>query len=295
MTSLDVFQSWWAMEYRRPDGVELDTETRFRMIAEAGFSGVGFDAGLPHRPYSELESYVPFCDEYDLDVLINAFPATAKDLDAAIAQAEMFKGRCRFISIIGRVTPWHVDEVAQVTRGWLEQGARAGVPVYVEGHRNCMTNDLLFTLQLMDAVPELRMTADLSHFMVNQEWVFLPLSSEDQGLITRYLERSETFQGRIASPEQVQIQPAFAQHAKWVELFESWWLEGFARWQRRHDGSDNRCVFMCELGPPPYAITGADGLELSDRWKEAIVMKQRAEKLWSQTAEVGDMNPDGVT
>jgi hypothetical protein len=41
-------------------------------------------------------------------------------------------------------------------------------------------------------------------------------------------------------------------------------------------------VFLCELGPPPYAITGADGLELSDRWQEALTIKRWTEELWQQ-------------
>ena len=196
---LDVFQSLWAMELRRPDGFELTTEQQFQKIAEAGFAGVGFDAGLPEDPYENLASYVELCNHFDLDVLINAFPRTQGDLAAAIKQAELFKGRCRFISIIGRVVPWDVNDVADVTRKWLKQGEECGIPVYVEGHRACMTNDLLFTLQLMDAIPDLMMTADLSHFMVNQEWVYLPLEDDEQALVSRFLQRSEAGQGRGAS------------------------------------------------------------------------------------------------
>ncbi|MGB1255067.1 MAG: sugar phosphate isomerase/epimerase family protein [Thiolinea sp.] len=281
MPSLDIFQSWWAMEFRRPDGFEWSTEERFKMIAEVGYRGVGFDAGLAHRPYEGLAEYVKYCEHYDLDVLINAFPRNAADIDAALQQAEAFSGRCRFISVIGRVVPWHVEEVAKVTRGWLQQGEQAGVPIYVEGHRNCMTNDLLFTLQLMDAVPELKMTADLSHFMVNQEWGFLPLEDHEQELISRFLKRCESFQGRIASPEQIQIQPDFPQHKKWVDLFEGWWQEGLKDWKARYADTDERCVFMCELGPPPYAITGSDGYELSSRWDEALRMKTRVENIWA--------------
>ena len=282
MLSLDIFQSLWAMDFGRPDGFEWSNEERFEMIAKAGYRGVGFDAGLSYMPYEGLSDYVKYSEEYDLDVTINAFPRNQEDIASAIEQAKMFNGRCRFISIIGYIVPWDVEEVAGVTRQWLKQGEDAGIPIYVEGHRNCMTNDLLFTLHLMDAVPQLMMTADLSHFMVNQEWVFLPLQDHQQALISRYLERSETFQGRIASPEQIQIHPSFPQHKPWVDLFHSWWREGLASWRRRHAGSDDRCVFMCELGPPPYAITGADGYELTSRWDDALQIKETVEGIWGE-------------
>jgi hypothetical protein len=39
------------------------------------------------------------------------------------------------------------------------------------------------------------------------------------------------------------------------------------------------------LGPPPYAITGPDGAELSDRWQDALVMKDMIRKLWDRIAD----------
>ena len=43
-------------------------------------------------------------------------------------------------------------------------------------------------------------------------------------------------------------------------------------------------TFLCELGPPPYAVTGSDGRELSDRWQDALVMKDMIRKLWDRIA-----------
>ena len=41
-------------------------------------------------------------------------------------------------------------------------------------------------------------------------------------------------------------------------------------------------TFMCELGPPPYAITAPDGRELTNRWDEAQRMRDIARGLWRE-------------
>ena len=45
---------------------------------------------------------------------------------------------------------------------------------------------------------------------------------------------------------------------------------------------DAELIFLCELGPPPYAITDRDRRELSDRWEEALVIRQWVEKIWHE-------------
>ena len=282
MHELDIFQSMWAMELRRPDGFEWSIEEKFARIAAAGYRGICFDLGPQDLAF--VDACRPLIEAHDLDVIFNAFPANDADYQTFVDFAQSLDGRVRFISIIGRVIPWSVAEVAEITRRWLTIGERGGITTYVEIHRNCMTNDLLFTLQLMEAVPELMMAADLSHALVNQEW-YLPLPREGHEFISRLLSRSETFQGRVATREQVQVPVTFPQHQEWVELFGSWWREGFEKWRQRHATEPGaRCVFLCELGPPPYGITGADGYELTDRWTDALIIKAMAERIWTETA-----------
>jgi len=112
--------------------------------------------------------------------------------------------------------------------------------------------------------PEMRLCADLSHFVVDRE-LRAPVRDRDQRYITSILDRSDCFQGRVASREQVQVAINFTQHQDWVEIFRGWWKYGMREWRHRNP-ADATLAFLCELGPPPYAITDGDQRELSDRW-----------------------------
>ena len=97
----------------------------------------------------------------------------------------------------------------------------------------------------------------------------------------RILQRSDCFQGRIANREQVQVQIEFPQHQDWVRQFRDWWREGIGMWRERN-AADATLIFLCELGPPPYAMTDARQQELSDRWQEALKIKRWVEDIWAR-------------
>lgn len=274
---LEVYQSRWAMELRRPDGVERSDEEAFEMVAEAGFDGMCLDLGASEIDVAKAT--LPLFRKHGLGCMINAFPNTLEDLQPVLDMAKEFEAD--YVNIIGQVMPFTVEEGETVVRHWMAMADRAGVPILFETHRNCITNDLFYTLQLMDRVPNMPICADLSHYIVDREFWF-PLSDGDQALIRRILERADSFQGRIAGREQVQLQIDFPQHQKWVEQFKAWWAEGFRSWKSRH-AADDTMIFLTELGPPEYAITGPDGFELSDRWEEALKIKGWVEEIWAAT------------
>lgn len=271
MQTLEVFQSLWAMERRRPDGLEWPLEEKFEMIAAAGYDGVDVVASDP------IAGRVgPLLERHSLGATVTAFPRSVAGLEPAIGLARNLSAR--HLNVIGQVYPMTVEAGAAAVRGWLGLCDKAGLPVTIETHRDSITTDLLYTLQLMDAVPEMRLSADLSHFVVAREFGW-PISKKVRAQISLVLERAEAFQGRVASREQVQLPISFPQHQDWFELFLSWWQEGFGLWRARA-AEDARLNFLCELGPKEYAMTGGDGFELSDRWQEALTIKARVADLW---------------
>ena len=51
------------------------------------------------------------------------------------------------------------------------------------------------------------------------------------------------------------------------------------RGRRRSEGE---CIFLCELGPPEYAMTDAQGREMSNRWEEALQIKAWVAEIWQE-------------
>jgi hypothetical protein len=275
MQKLEVFQSLWAMELRRPGVLERPMEENFRMAAEAGYHGLCIDPAV-----HEIEDCLrlgPLYRDYGLKCMVNAFPATVGELPPLLEMAVELDA-C-LVNVIGQVMPLTVEEGVPVIRQWMEDAERTGLPVLFETHRDCTLNDLYYTLQMIDAVPGMRLCADLSHYVIDRE-MRLPLGDTDREYMRRILERSDCFQGRVANREQIQVQIEFPQHKEWVEQFRAWWKEGIGMWRQRN-GHDATLAFLCELGPPPYAMTGADQEELSDRWEEALVIRGWVEEIWS--------------
>ena len=54
---------------------------------------------------------------------------------------------------------------------------------------------------------------------------------------------------------------------------------GLVNWRERNANSD--CTFLCELGPPEYAMTESHGYEMSNRWEEALQVKSSVTDFWT--------------
>ncbi|MBA4865813.1 sugar phosphate isomerase/epimerase [Streptomyces sp. PSKA54] len=277
--TLSVFQSLWAMEglpWRAPRPWTL--EERIERTAEAGFAGVGLD--LYAREAPAASEVAPLLRAAGLRSLVTAFVNDRTPLAASLEYAA--EVGAELVVVCGQVFPDEPAEAAELVREWRKETEAAGFAFHLETHRYTLTNDLAFTHRLAAELPDVALSLDLSHYVVGNE---LPDKSHARvdGMIGRLLSLGASLQGRVATREQVQVPLEFGQHAAQVERFRGWWLEAMRSWRTRAaDAAD--LVFLCELGTTPYAITGADGEELSDRWHEALLLKAWAEELFTASA-----------
>jgi hypothetical protein len=274
MQKLLVYQSLWAMERRRPDGLEWSLQQKLEMIRDAGFDG----AGVRFFDYQYAKEVTSFLRAHNMTWQAQCYPKTIDDLKPIIEHVQELGAD--HINLQPDVKPYRLEECIPYIEGWRRLAHDARIPVHIETHRDRMTTDLFFTLHLLDCFPDLRLTADISHYVVGREFAW-PISQENHALMHRILDNAWGFHGRVASREQVQIQISFTHHREWVELFMGWWEYGL-RSLRRRAPQDATITFLCELGPKEYAMTGPDGYELSDRWEEAKMMMDMIRALWAR-------------
>lgn len=274
--TLEIFQALWAME-RLGDGQADSLEARLDRIQQAGFSGITAMYESPEHAahLSQLRR------ERGLQIEAQAQPRRVEDLAPALEL--IARHDCHHVTVQVDMRPYTLSEAMAMVESWLPLFEQFDFPVLLETHRQRLTNDLPLTVQLLKAFPQLKLLADLSHYVVSREMPENP-DATDRAAIATVLEHAHGFHGRFASAQQIQVPLGYPQHAGYYALMREWWQAGFESFRRRspqHPEHQRRTLsFTCELGPIPYAITDHNGHELSDRWQESLQLKAQAESLW---------------
>lgn len=279
--NLTILQSMWAMENILPYGETLPMPDAVTRIAQHGFHGV-----TDHM--MEAQKVAPLMTElkaHGLTMEGQCFPTSIDALKPTIELAAQYKPH--HITIQPDVRTRNIKETIQLLEGWQRLAEQIDTPVLIETHRYRLTNDLLFTLEILAEMPNLKLLGDLSHYVVGQE---IPLDEphgesvrEDIQHLQTIMSHFHAYHGRVASREQVQIPISFSQHKLWVDAFYDLWKWGFINWQQRANEGDS-LAFTCELGTRPYSITDRNGQDITDRWQESLILKAIAQKIWLETA-----------
>ncbi len=269
--------SWWGMTGLEQGGREYTLEQKIASIAQAGFDGIN---GFIPSPEEE-EQWKRLLAYYGLTLSVNAYPSAPEDMSRFLERAVEFGG-IQHINV-QVMTPFVVEGRAVELLGDLNRLSReAGIPVYIETHRGTITQDLLRTCSYIEALDDLRLTIDLSHYVVAGE--MHTISAEAEALLGKLLTRTGAIHARVSNGEQVQVDVGNGEHAM-LRHFERWWRSGMAYWLDSA-GQGDVLPFVVELGPPPYAITtdecGGRKHEISDRWEQSLFFMRMARGIWTE-------------
>ncbi|MFY0544800.1 sugar phosphate isomerase/epimerase family protein [Brevibacillus sp. H7] len=286
---LEVHQSWWAMRGVGDDNGEWSLEEKIERIAAAGFDGI---LGRLPAP-DEAKLWRRLLDKYRLNFGIEAFPAERDEFALFLKQAKEFgvsyvNAQVMDSYIIG-------DAAVMRLRGLMEEAAEAEIPFFVETHRGRITQDLLRTAEYVQALPNLRLTIDFSHYVLAGEMIRPDEKAEPY--LQMLLERTSCIHGRVSNGEQIQVDIGPHGEHPMTERFLGWWKTGMSHWLKEASPGDI-LPFVCELGPIPYAITRKSYTnppeeEISDRWEQTLLFKRLAEEAWNSVGTAGRSGPRG--
>ncbi len=275
MGKLVVYQSLWAMDGLPGVDLDGDVEAVVARVLAAGFDGVGVN--LARRPRAARAAAV--LADHRCGWEAQAFVRTPDELARFLDEA-LVLGGAHHLNVQVAPGPPQIDSAAATMRGLLDAVRGSPLPVFFETHRGRLTNDLYLTAALLDACPDLMLTGDLSHY-VNAHEMALPYDASLAAPLAAVIGRCGALHLRFAAPGQVQVSVEAAQHAAWRAEQEAWIVAAMRAWLARA-APDDSLSLMCELGPIPYAITGPDGRELTDRWREALILRDRARALFAE-------------
>ncbi len=252
--------------------VEWTLDEKFRKTKAAGFEAV--ECWLSDDNEREVMEAL---HKNDLRLILGHRPFTLEDVRSTVERAVRLGADFIFAQPADAFTA--LETVAALCRDGRALANDRGLAFFVETHRNNFTENLPQTKQLLELVPDVRITADLSHFVVVGEFY----GWADERAIDRLepvLERTSHMHGRISNGEQVQVDVGDGT-GETAQFFVRLWERAMRHWLR-DAGPGDVFAFASELGPPRYAITTPDGKEFSDRWEQSLVMKKLAEQAWKQ-------------
>lgn len=166
-----------------------------------------------------------------------------------------------------------LDVMVDLCQGVVDLSRTENFPIFVETHRGTLTENLYRVWEVIDRVPDIRFTADLSHYALASEGTAMTALK-----LAPVLERVSSFHARVSNGQQIQIDIGNGEN-EWARQFVDLWAVAMRAW-RKSAGPGDILPFVSELGPPTYGLVDRDGVELSDRWEQSLVLRRLGEEAW---------------
>ncbi|OCT10760.1 xylose isomerase [Paenibacillus pectinilyticus] len=256
---LRLYKSLWGME-------KGTLRENFGKIAASGYTGV--EAGVPSK--EQRSEFAELLEEHGLTYI--ALIGTSGDHDRTFAEGVADAAALRPQLIISHSARDSMDEDTQLRffERALEVERQHGIPIGHETHRHRAMFTPWTTSRLLNALPDLKITADFSHWCCVCETLL-----EDQADHLRIaVERTIHIHARVGYAQGPQVpHPGAPEYAAELAAHESWWRQ--IRQARAEKGFTITTITP-ELGPPGYMHTlPYSNQPVTDLWSVCEWMKER--------------------
>ena len=252
-------------------GMNLPTlEEGFTLIKDAGFDGVEMPVPGNRAERDRLGSLL---NEIGLD-LVAQVRAEGSTVDEQLDfLGKELNSASELNTLLTNVhcgkDYWPLAENIRVISIAQKLASELGIKILHETHRARATFCTTSTMEIIDTLPEIRFTADFSHWCC----VHNSLLQNQQDSVDRVIERSDYIHARVGSATSPQItDPRATEWKEAVEVYVRWW-EKIAE---HHKNNDSEFLPVCsEFGPPEYMVTlPSTGKPIADQWEINCYMKE---------------------
>lgn len=255
-----MFKALWGM------GGAL--ESQLDSILEAGY--VGIETPLP----DDAQGFGRVVARRGLRLVVQAFPLSVAELEHALARA--VEAGAEKLNVHSGRDWWSRQQGLDYFGAAVELAAGSPIPLLHETHRGRLLYSAASTADTLQAVPELRITADFSHWTCVSE----SLLEDQQAAVELAASRTAHLHARVGHEEGPQVSdPRAPEWSRQVARFEEMW-----DLVRERCGLEELTV-VPEFGPPNYMPTQPyTGMPVADLWDVCLSMKTRLERRWDASA-----------
>lgn len=247
-------------------------------IKEAGFDGV--DTWVPEQP-AERKKFNQLLAQYKVPVVCHQHQAKGNNIKAFCRSFEYYLSLCLesgplLINSHSGRDYFSIEDQLRVIDTANEFAAAHGVQVIHETHRGRLGYSPYNAGELFKLRPEMKITADLSHWVCVTESYLNHCST----IVAEAINRAAHIHARVGHTQGPQVpDPRAAEWQYATNIFLSWWLRILEA--KKMQGATTFTITP-EFGPPPYMFTDpltgrpvADQFELNCFTKDLIVRSIR--------------------
>lgn len=243
---LAIFRTFW--------GVDLPLAQAAAEAAAAGFDGLelpcpresaGRAALAKVLAQHDMQWIAEICTAGSYVPNRNATLAEhCQDLEAGLRQCA--ESRPVRVNCLGGLDAWELDDSLRFFEHGMNVAARLGLELCFETHRSRVLFNPWLTPKVLSALPEIRLTADISHWCVVAE----RLMDSEPEVIARMAPHVRHIHARVGYDQGPQVpHPAAPEYAQCLRSHQHCW-ERF--WSAQQAAGLQECTLTPEFGPDGY-------------------------------------------